>query len=371
VAVTANGSTTQARYIYDGDQIVLEFEGSGSLGATNLGDRYLWGPAVDQLLADDQLQGTPQVVWTLGDGENTVRDLATYNTGTDVTTVANHRVFSAYGQLLSQTHSSVGCLLAFTGRPLDQATGLQNNLNRWYDAITGRWLSQDPSGFGGGDANLYRYCGNAPAEQIDANGLADVAPVVVWINLKFLPTNFNIGAVQAEMRTILSGAGVKSKLTLILTTNEPKNLPLGYQYDTAQYWGNGSWWGLSPINPAWWITAAGHDIYRLATRKVCSYGQYVHFEQTGLGGMSTVGTDTQVNNANMSNMFNNNEEPQKSWTLVYANCLIHEIYWRGLIGKADDMLFSDRHTLPSGDQSFTYPMTRLSEYAGSINRRLE
>jgi RHS repeat-associated protein len=143
---------------------------------------------VDQLLADEQLSGTAQVVWTLGDNENTVRDLATYNGST--TTVANHRVFSAYGQLLSQTNSSVGCLFAYTGRPLDQATGLQNNLNRWYDAIVGRWLSQDPSGFGGGDVNIYRYVGNSPANAMDPSGLWQSNTNVFW-----QPTNtFSPGA---------------------------------------------------------------------------------------------------------------------------------------------------------------------------------
>jgi RHS repeat-associated protein len=28
--------------------------------------------------------------------------------------------------------------------------------------MTGRWMSQDPIGFAGGDANLYRYVRNAP-----------------------------------------------------------------------------------------------------------------------------------------------------------------------------------------------------------------
>jgi RHS repeat-associated protein len=35
------------------------------------------------------------------------------------------------------------------------------NHSRWYDPAIGRWLSEDPSGFGGGDDNLYRYCGRA------------------------------------------------------------------------------------------------------------------------------------------------------------------------------------------------------------------
>jgi hypothetical protein len=148
-------------FVYDGNQIVMQFQKTSATGsasaltASDLSDRYLWGPAVDQLLADDQLQGaTPQVVWTLGDNENTIRDLATYSGG--VTAIMNHRVFSAYGELLSQTDPSatpispaaVDCLFDYTGRPEDTATGLQFNggagqVGRWYDAITGRWLSED------------------------------------------------------------------------------------------------------------------------------------------------------------------------------------------------------------------------------------
>jgi hypothetical protein len=48
---------------------------------------------------------------------------------------------------------------------------LQNNLNRWYDSSTGRWISQDPIGFAGGDANLSRYVGNKSTMATDPNGL--------------------------------------------------------------------------------------------------------------------------------------------------------------------------------------------------------
>lgn len=45
---------------------------------------------------------------------------------------------------------------AAAARPFDPDTGLQNNLNRWYDASVGRWLSEAPIGFAAGDENLYR-----------------------------------------------------------------------------------------------------------------------------------------------------------------------------------------------------------------------
>ena len=60
---------------------------------------------------------------------------------------------------------------AYTGRLFDKNTGLQNNLNRWYDPKIGRWLSQDPKGFAAGDANLYRYVGNSPTNFKDHTGL--------------------------------------------------------------------------------------------------------------------------------------------------------------------------------------------------------
>ena len=194
--IIQGGTTTQTRYVYDGNQIVVEFDGSASplpsgegqgegsqaaglpLTAANLSHRYLWGEAVDQLMADEQLnplppgegggeggsgggsggynQSTPgTTVWSLTDNENTVRDLAVYSAASGTSTVVNHRVFSAYGQLLSQTNPStspasaaaVDCLFGYTGRAFDKASGEQYNDNRWYDAVTGRWLSQDPVPF--------------------------------------------------------------------------------------------------------------------------------------------------------------------------------------------------------------------------------
>ena len=178
--ITIPGETgdtvTQTRYVYDGNQIISQFDktGTGDLASTDLSHRYLWdSQAVDHLFADEQvtsLNNPGSLLYALTDHENSIRDLATYNSGTDTTTIANHRVLDAYGNLKSQTNAAVDCLFDYTGKAYDQATGLQNNDNRWYEAITGRWLSQDPIGFGGGDANLYRYCGNDPVNGTDPDG---------------------------------------------------------------------------------------------------------------------------------------------------------------------------------------------------------
>ena len=108
--------------------------------AADLSHRYLWGDAVDQLLADETVDdgGAEDVLWTLTDWQGTVRDLASYDTSTDTTTIANHKVYDAYGNVYDETDDTVDTLFGYTGRLWDDDTALQNNLNRWYDPATAR-----------------------------------------------------------------------------------------------------------------------------------------------------------------------------------------------------------------------------------------
>ena len=121
-------------------------------------------------MADENVT-TGNVVWPLANQQGTINDLAVCNSQTGITSVANHRVFDTFGNLKSQTNAAVDCLFGFTGRPTDTASGLQNNLNRWYDAKVGRWASEDPKGFAAGQTNLYVYCGNSPTNATDPSGL--------------------------------------------------------------------------------------------------------------------------------------------------------------------------------------------------------
>lgn len=184
---TGTAATQQTVFVYDGSQIALEFNktGTGDVAAADLSHRYLWGPAVDQFLADEQvgdLQTPGDVLWPLTDHLNTVRDLASYDAQNDTTSIANHRVYDSYGNLALQTNAAVDCLFGFTGRQFDQATGLQNNLNRWYDPEAGRWLSKDPIGFRAGDTNVCRYVENGPTNWVDPSGLAGPINISIKVN---------------------------------------------------------------------------------------------------------------------------------------------------------------------------------------------
>ena len=119
---------------------------------------YLWTPnQQDKLLADTTTSG---ILWALTDHLGTIRDVLDGNSST-------HLIYDAFGNIVSGINP---LLFGYTGKPFDPATQLQNNINRWYDATVGRWLSTDPIGFEGDDTNLYRYVGNSTISFWDFSG---------------------------------------------------------------------------------------------------------------------------------------------------------------------------------------------------------
>jgi RHS repeat-associated protein len=59
--------------------------------------------------------------------------------------------------------------LRLPGQYADAETGLHYNYRRYYDPAIGRYVTQDPIGFAGGD-NLYRYADADPVNQSDPTG---------------------------------------------------------------------------------------------------------------------------------------------------------------------------------------------------------
>ncbi len=160
-----NGTPDEYRYnIHRGSELALELtdadglDGSGQSPA--LSQRYLYGSAVDEILAVEDAAG--DVLWGLADHEGTIRDLVD-----STVTRVEHRKYDSFGQITSPAPLTADFPFAFTGRPFDADTGLYNYRARWYDPAVGRFVSLDPSGFGGGDANLYRYAGNSPLVNVD------------------------------------------------------------------------------------------------------------------------------------------------------------------------------------------------------------
>jgi RHS repeat-associated protein len=59
----------------------------------------------------------------------------------------------------------------FTGREYVSQFGIYEYRNRAYHPGLGRFMSEDPKLFDGGDYNLFRYCGNDPLDKTDPMGL--------------------------------------------------------------------------------------------------------------------------------------------------------------------------------------------------------
>jgi RHS repeat-associated protein len=147
--------------------------------------RNFYGNGADEILAVDQVAwntGTPvtSTFWTFTDHQDSVRDIVSGNAGS-LGQVVEHRQYDSFGRIVRRTTGpqtganttpGVGIDFGYAGRPLEARTGLSDNRARWYEPATGRFVNEDPSGFRGGDANLFRYVGNDPLNQVDPSGLA-------------------------------------------------------------------------------------------------------------------------------------------------------------------------------------------------------
>jgi RHS repeat-associated protein len=82
--------------------------------------------------------------------------------------------YDPFGGVAVKTEG-VGQPFKFVGRHgvMDEPGGLQYMRARYYDPALGRFISEDPAGFGGGQVNLYAYVGNNPVGLIDPSGLRE------------------------------------------------------------------------------------------------------------------------------------------------------------------------------------------------------
>ena len=167
-------TASTSRFVYDGQNMVLAFSGSSTL--TN---RYLWGPAVDQILAQELVTSTSaagETLWATTDDQGSVHDWIYAWTG-----VAEHLTYDSFGAVTSGGATS-GIEFAHDGTLRDAATGLEYHSDpssgspgRWYDPAAKRWLSPDPAGLAP-DSNPYRYVDNSPTNFVDPSGTIETSP---------------------------------------------------------------------------------------------------------------------------------------------------------------------------------------------------
>jgi RHS repeat-associated protein len=157
IGTDVNG--TQTWMVWDGQNPYAQFNGSGTLE-----ERYLYGPAVDEILARTSLGGT--TAWYLTDRLGSVRDIVD-TSGNEL----DHIVYDSFGNVSSESQPSNGDQFKFAGIQYDALDGLYFDNARFYDSPVGRFVSQDPTSFASGDLNLYRYSYNNPTDGTDVSGL--------------------------------------------------------------------------------------------------------------------------------------------------------------------------------------------------------
>lgn len=145
--------STTTNYLYDGVNPAQEL--SGTTVTANL----LTG-GIDEYFLRTDSTGARNF---LADGVGSTLAL-TDSTGT----IQTQYSFDPFGNTTSSGASSTSSY-QYTGREND-GTGLYFYRARYYNPTLQRFISEDPIGFAGGDANLYAYVGNSPTNFFDPIG---------------------------------------------------------------------------------------------------------------------------------------------------------------------------------------------------------
>jgi len=168
------GSKELTKYTYDGQDVILDDD--IVTGIT----KYQNGPGIDNKLRQTNGSATTYFV---ADHLGSTNGLT--NTSGTLTASNNYDSFG------NPTNLSFPSRYQFTGREYDSSSGLQYSRARFYDPKLGRFISEDPIGFAGGDVNLYGYVYNNPQNLTDPSGNAPILPVV-YVVFEVCSTGYDI-----------------------------------------------------------------------------------------------------------------------------------------------------------------------------------
>jgi len=198
--VTSGSNTT--RFVYDGDRLIAEYNGSGTLLR-----RYVHGAGVDEPL-----------VWYEGASVSSAnrRYLHADHQGSIVATsnaAGTKLAIHAYDPYGVTAASNTG-RFQYTGQAAILELGLLYYKARFYSPTLGRFMQTDPIGYDD-DPNLYAYTRNDPQNKTDPSGkacLPCLAPLVPLLEQAYLWTlrllivgaigEQVVNSVQSDFKTI-------------------------------------------------------------------------------------------------------------------------------------------------------------------------
>jgi len=161
-----SGVFGQSYFLYDGRQPVCELNGSGQVAATNT----FGGGIISRYVTTASPTVPSQAGNTFYSFDERGNVAGRWN-ATGQNSSYSSDVYDAYGL---RRYAGAGPdpwgYGARVGYYTDNETGLSLLTHRYYDPGTGRFLTRDPMGYGGG-INLYGYVGNNPVNVWDPLGL--------------------------------------------------------------------------------------------------------------------------------------------------------------------------------------------------------
>jgi len=268
------------KYAYDGDRVIAEYDGSGTLLR-----EFIYGPGIDEPICMIDVADANETYFYHFDGLGSVVALS------DVNNVLVERyAYDVFGQPTIRdvngtelSASAVHNPYLFTGRRYDAEAGLYYYRARYYDFATARFLQPDPLGYTDG-LNMYAYVGNNPATFVDPSGLT------TWSNTVYLwdwltgggATNRRYGPTDTETLEMMSSIGV-NKLRQDFEEGGYNSLDnLGYGTYEAL-------WEtiLNPVTRDWSSTATQVGGYAGATAVAHENGYQVTYTITNVSGTNS------------------------------------------------------------------------------------